>query len=153
MFDHHVVFVLDEQRYALRLSVVERVVHAVYITPLAKAPSIVLGIVSLQGRIVPVVDVRQRFRLPARDAKLSDQIIFAHAKRRLIALWVDKVTGVIECDEADVTHAATILPTIDYVQGVIQLNDGLILLQDLDAFLSLDEEKSMDDALEEGQAV
>lgn len=153
MFDHYVVFSLDEQRYALRLSVVERVVHAVHVTPLAKAPSIVLGIVSLQGRIVPVVDVRQRFRLPARESKLSDQIIFAHTKRRLIALWVDKVTGVIECSEGDVTHAGTILSGIDCVEGVIQLSDGLILLHDLDAFLSLDEEKSVDDALEEGQAV
>ena len=63
--DHHgefVAFVLNDQRYALRLAVVERVVQVVEFTPLPKAPEIVLGIINFEGRVVPVVDVRKRFR-------------------------------------------------------------------------------------------
>lgn len=146
--ENFVVFLLDETRYALYLSAVERVVHAVYVTPLAKAPDIVLGIVSLQGRIVPVFNMRRRFRLPEREAGLADQIIFAHTRRRTVALWVDKVTGVIECGAAGVTHAGDILPAMAYVRGVIQRDDGLVLLHDLDAFLSLDEEHALAGALE-----
>jgi purine-binding chemotaxis protein CheW len=62
-----VVFALDEQRYALRLTAVERIVRAVEVTPLPKAPQIVLGVIDAQGRIIPVVDVRQRFRLTERE--------------------------------------------------------------------------------------
>ncbi|GLQ89811.1 chemotaxis protein CheW [Dyella flagellata] len=150
--ENYVVFLLDQNRYALYLTAVERVVHAVYVTPLAKAPDVVLGIVSLHGRIVPVFNVRRRFRLPEREASLGDRIIFAHTGRRLVALWVDTVTDVIECATCDVTHAGTILPAMDYVRGVIQLDDGLVLLHDLDAFLSLDEEESLDNALEANQS-
>ncbi|GGA41655.1 hypothetical protein GCM10010981_33330 [Dyella nitratireducens] len=150
--ENYVVFLLDEKRYALYLTAVERVVHAVYVTPLAKAPDIVLGIVSLQGRIVPVFNVRRRFHLLEREARLADQIIFARTRRRTVALWVDTVTGVIECDKSNVTHADDVLPATAYVQGVIQLDDGLVLVHDLDAFLSLDEEKSLDGALEASQS-
>lgn len=52
------VFVLDEQSYALYLPSVERVVRAVEVTPLPKAPDIVSGIINLRGKITPVVDLR-----------------------------------------------------------------------------------------------
>ncbi|RUL79086.1 purine-binding chemotaxis protein CheW [Dyella choica] len=146
--ENYVVFLLDEKRYALYLTAVERVVHAVYVTPLAKAPDCVLGIVSLQGLVVPVFNMRRRFRVPEREIGVADQIIFARTERRVVALWVDTVTGVIECDARDLTHSGNILPNLDYVRGVIQLDDGLVLVHDLNAFLSLDEEQSLDGALE-----
>lgn len=61
-----VVFRLDERRYALPLSVVERVIRAVEVTPLPKAPPIVLGAIDVQGRVVPVLNVRRRFLMPDR---------------------------------------------------------------------------------------
>ncbi len=60
----YIVFTLDEQRYALHLSAVERVICVVEITPLPKAPEIVLGIINVGGQIIPVIDMRKRFRLP-----------------------------------------------------------------------------------------
>ena len=72
-----VVFTMDEQRYALQLAAVERVVRMVEVTPLPQAPQIVLGVINAQGRIIPVVDIRRRFRLPARDIRLSDHLLIA----------------------------------------------------------------------------
>ncbi len=70
-----VVFTLEEQRYALYLSAVERIVRIVEITPLPKALEIVFGVINVQGQVVPVVDIRKRFRLPEREMSLSDQLI------------------------------------------------------------------------------
>ncbi|MBF8302857.1 MAG: cheW40H-4 [Candidatus Dadabacteria bacterium] len=56
-----VVLTLDEQRYALHLSAVERIVRVVEVTPLPKAPEIVLGVVNVQGQIIPVINIRKRF--------------------------------------------------------------------------------------------
>ena len=72
-----VVFTLDERFYAIRLSAVSRVVRAVEITPLPKAPPIVIGVINLGGRIIPVVNIRRRFRLPERELELTDQLIVA----------------------------------------------------------------------------
>lgn len=142
-----VVFALDEPRYALLLSAVERVVRAVEITPLPKAPEIVLGIINVQGRIIPVIDVRQRFRLPTREMKLDDRFIIARTSRRHVALVVDSVTGFRELTEREIVNTEQALPFADYVKGVAKLEDNLVLIHDLDQFLSLDEEKVIDAAL------
>ena len=145
--DRIVVFALDEPRYALLLSAVERVVRAVEITPLPKAPEIVLGIITVQGRIIPVIDVRQRFRLPTREMKLDDRFIIARTSRRQVALVVDSVTGFRELTEREIVNTEQALPFADYVKGVAKLEDNLVLIHDLDQFLSLDEEKVIDAAL------
>lgn len=142
-----VVFNLDDQRFALHLSSVGRIFHAVDITPLPKAPEIVLGVISVQGEIVPVINVRKRFRLPERALDLSDQLILAHTSKRNVILVVDAVIGIIESQEGKIITADKILPEIDYVEGIMKTEDGIILIHDLERFLSLEEEKTLGVAL------
>lgn len=145
-----VVFSLDERRYALRLSAVERVVRLVEVTPLPAAPEIVLGVINLEGRIVPVVDTRSRFRLPAKEQELSDHILIAHTARREVALLVDSVSNVVELSGGEVINSSGIVPGIEYVEGIAKLEDGMVLIHDLDRFLSLEEEKMLEEAIGPG---
>jgi len=142
-----VVFTLDDQCYALYLSTVERIVRVAEITPLPKAPGVVLGVINIGGRIVPVVDIRKRFGLPAREINLSDQLVIANTLHRSVALLVDSVIGVIEHSAATMVSAEQILPGMEYVEGVVKLEDGIILIHDLGTFLSLEEEKALEDAV------
>lgn len=139
---------LDENRYGLPLASVERVVRAVEVTPLPKAPEIVLGVIDVQGRVIPVIDIRRRFRLPERALALTDQFVIARTARRPLALVVDAVTDVVTCAGPDLTGTDGILPGVEYVEGVAKLADGLTLIHDLEKFLSLEEETSLDRALE-----
>jgi purine-binding chemotaxis protein CheW len=143
-----VVFTMHEQRYALQLAAVERVVRMVEVTPLPKAPQIVLGVINVQGRVIPVVEMRRRFRIPARDIRLSDHLLIARTARRTVALALDAVTGIVERSAPAVVAAEEILPGLEYVAGVLKLEDGLILIHDLDTLLSLEEEQALDAALQ-----
>jgi purine-binding chemotaxis protein CheW len=131
----------------LPLPVVERIVWVVEETPLPKAPEIVRGVVDVQGRIMPVVNIRRRFGLPERDINLSDQLIIAHTSKRRVALVVDAVPDVVEPSEHELMAVEKILPGLKYVEGVVKLKDGLILIHNLDQFLSLEEETALDQAL------
>ena len=144
------MFVLDELRCALPLAAVDRVVRAVEITSLPKAPEIIRGVINLQGQIIPVVDVRRRFGLPARKLSLEDRFIIASASRRLVALVADSVTGVREHDGRQASETGQTLSFAPYLKGVAKLPDGLVLIYDLDLFLSLDEQKGLDAALSGG---
>ena len=145
-----VVFSLDEPRYALDLSTVERVVRAVEITPLPKAPEIVLGVINMQGQVVPVVDVRKRFRLPGREINIDDRFIISRTSRRLVALVADDVVGVKRLGNREIVSAEQALPFAEYIKGVAKVEDDLVLIYDLDRFLSLDEEEKLDEALSGG---
>lgn len=143
-----VVFTLDDRRYGLPLSSVDRVIRAVEIIPLPKAPEIIAGVINVRGRVVPVVNIRKRFRLPAREIALSDQFVIAHTTRRPVGLVADAVADVIEHPGQDVVGAGNILPGLEYVEGVVKLRDGLVLIHDLDKFLSLEEDASLSAAME-----
>lgn len=145
-----VVFTLDDQRYGVALSAVERVTRIVDITPMPKAPDIVLGVVNVQGRVIPVINLRRRFRLPERGIALTDQLIVARTARRPVALVADAVAGVFEYSEQESVGAKDVLPELEHVEGLVKLDDGLILIHDLDKFLSLEEETVLDRALESG---
>jgi len=148
--DSLLVFMLGDQRYALPLPKIKRVVRMVAITPLPKAPDVVLGVVNIQGWIIPVVNMRRRFHLAEREIALADQLVVAHTARRPVALVADAVLDVIACPAQVLIAAEHIVPGVEYVEGVIKLDDGLILIHDLDKFLSLEEENSLDRALGNG---
>ena len=140
---------LDDQKYALFLSAVVRIIRVVEITGLPKAPEIVLGVINMHGLIIPVFDIRKRFRLPQREMQLDDQLIIASTSKRTVALLVDSVNDVIEIPEEKIIAGEKILPGLEYVEGVVKTEDGMILIHDLEQFLSLQEEKALHEALEE----
>ena len=142
-----VLFALDEHCYALPLSVVERVVRAVAITPLPKSPEIVLGIINVRGQVVPVVDLRRRLELSPRELKLEDRFIIAITAKRVVALAADSVAGVREIEDHQVIETGPTLSLAPYLKGAAKLPDGLVLIYDLDKFLSLDEENALEAAL------
>ena len=146
--DSLIVFSLDDRRYALLLPAVDRVVRMVAVTLLPKAPDIVLGVVNIQGRVIPVINMRRRFHLPEREIVLTDQLVVAHTARRPVALVADAVLDVIIYPAQSLIAAEQIVPGVEYVEGVIKLEDGLILIHDLDKFLSLEEENFLAHALE-----
>jgi len=143
-----VVFRLDDQRYALRRGAVERFVRAVEVTPLPGAPAIVLGAIDVGGSVLPVLSLRRRFGLPEREVGVTDQFLIARTSSRTVALVVDEALGVITVPAEVVTGAGRIVPGLEHVQGVVTLDDGLVLIHDLETCLSLDEERALAEALD-----
>jgi purine-binding chemotaxis protein CheW len=144
-----VVFALEGQRYALPLSATERVLPMVAVSALPKAPAIALGLINFHGQAIPVVDIRRRFNLPPRDYGLDAHLLVARTSRRILAVPVDRVLGVTEVPAEALTAPDAVLPGIGHVAGIVTLADGLVFLHDLEAFLSLDEEHHLAEALEE----
>lgn len=145
--EEYAVLGFDDLRIALPLHCIERVIRAVYLTPLPNAPDIVLGMVNVQGHVIPAINLRKRFRLAERDIALTDQVVIAHTGRRTVALVTDTVHGIFKYEPPDIASAETILPGLEYLDGVVKLEDGLILIHNLDRFLSLEEEQSLDRAM------
>lgn len=143
-----VAFRLEDRHYALHLTVVERVLRMVAVTPLPKAPAIVLGVVNFHGQIIPVFDLQRRFGLSSRNHGLSSTLLVARTNKRTMAFPVNDVLGVQEVAADIVTLPAAVVPGIGLVVGMVALSDGVLFIHDLDAFLCLDEEQQLTEALE-----
>ena len=145
---HYLVFTLEDQRYALGLEAVERLVRAVELTSVPEAPEILMGLINLQGRIIPVLNIRRRFHLLPRDMEIKDRIIVSRTSSRPIAIIAESIEGVVEFDQDEILEATKILPDMeDCVEGVGTLNDDTVLIYDINKLFSIDEirELNIDD--------
>jgi purine-binding chemotaxis protein CheW len=130
------VFEVGGQTYGLAAPDVREIVRAAAIVPLPRAPAIVEGVINVRGRVVPVLDIRQRFRLPTRKLAPTDHFILAFAGDYVVALRADRVVELRKFRGAEIDDAATVLPYSEYVAGVAKLPGGLVLLHDIRTFLS-----------------
>lgn len=145
--DAYVVFTLDDRRFGLGLSSVERILRIVEITPLPGAPEIVIGVTNIQSQVVPVYNIRRRFNLPERETNLDDHLIVANTSTHKVAIVADRVSGLVECPWQEMAPAAGVLRSTEYVEGIIKQADGLIIIHDLDKFLSPAEKKILTTAI------
>ncbi|WP_447973617.1 chemotaxis protein CheW [Nitrospira sp. Kam-Ns4a] len=144
-----VLFVVADRRYALHLAAVEAVVHMVELSPLPRAPAIVLGVINLHGRIVPVLDLPRRLGLASPKPGLTAWLLIARTSRRTVALPVTEVLGVAEVAAGAVAEPDAVFPGIGLVAGLVTLPDGVLFIHDLEAFLTPDEERRLAETLAE----
>jgi purine-binding chemotaxis protein CheW len=141
------LFVLDDRRFSVDLSVVVRIARMVEITPLPQAPDGVLGLINFQGQIIPVVSVRKRCGLPERSPHLHDRLIILRMPARTVALVVDEVIGVVHRGEQDVVSAQELFPDNDTVEGVVKYDDEIVLIQNSERFLHPEDERKLGEAM------
>lgn len=148
------VLLLDDQRFALPIVAVERLVLAVEITPLPwernQQLGGLLGVINLHGQVIPVLNLRPRFHLPPREIALSDHIVIVKTVQRRIGLVVDR-----PCEIISVDNAATV--SFDHLLAgrSVRPNDGatvkdgsIVFIQDVEAFLSAEQEALVEHHLE-----
>jgi purine-binding chemotaxis protein CheW len=143
-----VVFTLGGHRFGVPAYLVHRLLRAVAITKVPRAPAILEGIIDVRGRIVPVLDVRRRFGLEAKAVALSDHLILADAGGRLVALRADAATDLLRVPAAAIEAASVAVPEAPYIAGIAKLEEGIVLIYDLPRFLDAPEAAAIDDALE-----
>lgn len=141
------VFEIAGQRYGVAAAEVREIVAAVTIVPLPRAPAVIEGVINLRGRIVPVLDLRTRFRLPAKPVEHTDHFVVARTGDRLVALRVDRATDLVVLDPADVEDARGVVPGVEYVSWVAKRAQDLVLIHDLATFLSRAEADALDEVV------
>ena len=150
--NRYFVFQIDEQRYAMALHTVEKVIRAVQLTCLPDAPQILLGLINMHGRIIPVFNIRRRFNLPDRRMKIDDRIIVCHAAAGTIAFTADRVEGIVEFPQDQMHEAQQAFPEIGrYVDGVGKLDNSTVLIYDLNRLFSIREIEKIKQGIDDGR--
>lgn len=142
-----VVFSVADQRFALSLDKVQRIVRAVEVTPMPGAPETVLGVINVEGQVIPVMDSRKRLGLPTREIELSDLFMIVQENDLAFALVADEVKPVMEIPEVQVASSERMLAGEGMVQSVAKVEDGMIVVLSLDRALSSEDHRTVSEAL------
>ena len=99
--------------------------------------------------MIPVINLRKRFRLPEREIRNTDQFVVARTRTLTLALVVDSAESVMEQTDLEVILPDDILTGMGYLDGVTRTEDGLVLIHDLESLLFAAEEELLAQALEQ----
>ena len=136
---HILVYSLGSRMLGVSLEHVDKVVRSVDVTPFPDAPANIRGVINVQGRVVPVVDLRKKLNLPSRPIELSDRFVLLAGDERPIALQVDGVLDVLEIPESDIIRSGEIMHDMRHLDGVVRLPEGMVLVHDIDRFLGVEQ--------------
>lgn len=131
------IWVIENQQYAVDLAKIDSVLLACEVTYLPNAPDDILGAINVHGQIVPVINMRQLLGLPKKEIEIQDHFILVHVHEKQMALLVDNVKGVRPCIQKELIPAHEVLPNLEAVEHVLKENGQIVLLYNLDKLIPI----------------
>lgn len=134
-------FVLDKEKYAVKVVQVQEVLLHKEITRVPGAPNEVLGIINLRGNVVTVIDARTCFDMQPAEVTKYTRILMTDIHGQIMGVVVDSVTEVIDLKDDDVESPPDVSTskTSMFIQGIANINNELHILVNLDKLISEEE--------------
>jgi purine-binding chemotaxis protein CheW len=125
-------FVVGDVEYAVAIARVKEIVNPLAAVPLPHAPASVVGVAEFRGEVIPIVDLRMRFALPAVEPTRKTKWIVVEELHRFVALVVDGVTEVFGTGGAELRPAPSLGGGEDRrgLAGVTIHGKGLVFVLD-----------------------
>lgn len=133
-------FWLADEEYGLEILKVRELMGIMDITRVPQTPKFVRGVINLRGKVIPVIDLREKFSLPPK--KYDDQTcIIVVQVDTLMGIIVDTVQEVHDIPSADIAPPPKMGAAVDtrFLLGMGKVGDEVKLLLDIDKVLSSDE--------------
>jgi len=140
-----VVFNLAEEHYGVDIAAVEGIIKMEPVTKVPRAPSFVEGVINLRGSVLPVIDLRTRFGLPAGEENKERRIVVVEVNNAAVGMVVDAVSEVLRVSEDDVEPPSPIVTTVDstFITGIAKVDGRLVILLDLGKVLNTEERAAL----------
>ncbi|MCX7711909.1 MAG: chemotaxis protein CheW [Clostridia bacterium] len=136
--DKFLTFLLGNEVYGIDIKYVTEIIGIQSITEVPELPEYVKGIINLRGKIIPVMDVRIRFKKEAREYNDRTCIIVIDIKDMPIGLIVDSVSEVLSIPEQDIVPPPQVNKDFNnrYIKGIGKVENNVKLLLDCEKLLS-----------------
>lgn len=133
-----VVFGLAGESYGVDINAVREIIRMQQVTHVPDAPDFVEGVMNLRGSVIPVIDLRRRFGLPAGEHTADSRVVVVDIAGQGIGVVVDAVTEVLRISDTSVEPASVVVTTEDsfYLDGIAKLDGRLLILLDIERALS-----------------
>jgi purine-binding chemotaxis protein CheW len=149
----YLTFTLAEEEYGIGILKVKEIIGMMAITSVPRTPKFVKGVINLRGKVIPVMDLRLKFGMPAIDYTDRTCIIVVEIDTDemtiQIGIVVDSVSEVLNIREEEMENTPSFGTQVDtaYILGMAKIDSGVKILLDIDRVLSTGELKAMEAAV------
>lgn len=141
----YITFKLEED-YGIELTRIKEIIRHQELTVIPEAPVFILGVLSLRGIAVPVIDLRKLFNLPDNQINQYSVIIVLEILGRLMGMLVDGVSDMINIRDDDITLPPKFSDRkgVKFIKGMVEKEKKFIMLLDVNKIFSADEIEVID---------
>jgi len=143
--DQYLTFILAEEEYGVDILRVQEIKGWDNVTPIPNTPEYIKGVINLRGTIVPIVDLRHRFKMENVEYGPMTVVIvlkvISEDKERIMGIVVDAVSDVYNVSEEEMKPAPDFgsVVNIEFVQGLATVNEKMVIILNIDHLLTADE--------------
>lgn len=132
-----VTFSIGEEEFGVDILKVQEIIRTMEITKVPRAEAFVEGVINLRGKVIPILDLRRRFKLPSKAHDKHTRIIVIEMNNMIVGFVVDSVSQVLRIP-SNTVEPPPVVAGVDseYISGVGKLQDSLLILLDLNKLLS-----------------
>lgn len=136
-----VTFSIGEEEFGVNILKVQEINRTMEITKVPRSPEFVEGVINLRGKVIPIIDLRRRFGLVPKPEDKDTRIIVIEINSVIVGFVVDAVSEVLRIPASTVEPPPPVVAGVesDYISGVGQLKDRLLIMLDLDRLLSTED--------------
>ncbi|MFA7059535.1 MAG: chemotaxis protein CheW [Pedobacter sp.] len=142
----YLTFTLGNEEYGIDILKVQEIRGYDTVTHIANAPEFIKGVINLRGVIVPIVDMRIKFKVGEPTYSEFTVVIIMNVLGRIIGMVVDGVSDVVALSPEQIKPAPEMGAAMDtyYITGLGTLNDQMLILVDIEKLMSSEEMQVMD---------
>jgi purine-binding chemotaxis protein CheW len=138
-------FKLGNEEFAVDISKVQEINRIMTITKIPNSQEFIEGVVNLRGKIVPIMNLRERLRMERKENDAHTKIIVTEIDGTLIGFVVDEVTEVLRISHDIIEDTPTVVTGVDreMISGVAKMDDRLLILLNLEKICKQEEIESL----------
>ncbi len=142
----YLTFTLGSEEYGMDILKVQEIRGYDAVTHIANSPDFLKGVINLRGVIVPIVDMRIKFKLGRADYNEFTVVIIMNVVGRVVGMVVDSVSDVTTLAPEQIKPAPEFGSALDtkYITGLGTVNDQMLILVDIEQLMSSPEMQLMD---------
>lgn len=139
----YVVFRLGKEKYCIDISFVAGISEYKEVTSVPDAPYFIDGMINLRGDIIPIVNLKKRFKIAQTDQTDDTRIIIVKVSGKDVGFLVDEASQVLRISTDDIEQAPEIIKGKDreYISGVAKISGEIAIVLDLERILNEDEKE------------
>ncbi len=136
----YLTFALGTEEYGLEIQHVREIIGLMEITPVPQVPAYVKGVINLRGKIIPVIDIRNKFGMIHVEYTAETCIIVMEVRGTLMGIIVDRVCDVLEIMQKDIESSPMFSPDVNvsFILGIGKVGDRVRILLDIEKILLAD---------------
>ncbi len=149
MANEFLTFRLGGEEYGMEILKVQEIRGYDSITQIANAPEFIKGVVNLRGIIVPIIDMRIKFRLGKANYDQFTVVIILNVAGRVMGIVVDGVSDVIslEADQMRPTPGFGSVIDTEYIMGLGTVDERMLILIDIEKLMGSDDMGLIDQSI------